>query len=288
MNKVMVDNWLLSDVYRFLILNDNSFSYSYYDLLMAVILWDDIYYPARGSFFDPLLKGLPEEIQKLCFPIRERAFVYSGDIVDEMAIKYLELSHRHNCDYLPCSKRQDFLKRNAIEQYQTLYRLKLQKYLDNEIEEYYRETFDFFSDSFNFTIKTPILVQYTIDHTPDGMSAIEYALHLRNEGATINYRKYLEEIEKNLNFQKWGELRHLLKISEDVVQDVINLDKKQIGKRDLSVSITPSVIFDFVSNSAKLSAPVLLSIKDKFFNSTKIHLTFFKDLTKFAVNDLKF
>lgn len=288
MNKVMVDNWLLSDVYRFLILNENSYSYSYYDLLMAVILWDDIYYPAHGSFFDPLLKGLAEEIQKLCFPIRERVFAYSGDIVDEVAIKYLELSHRHNCDYLPCSKRQDFFKRSSIEQYQTLYRLKLQNHLDNDIEEYYRETFDFFSDSFSFTIKTPVLVQYAIANAPDGMTAIEYALHLRNEGATINYRKYLEEIEENLNLQKWGELRHLLKLSEDVVQDVIALDKKHIGNLNMSVSITPSVLFDFVSNNAKLSAPILLSIKDKFLNSSKIHLTFLRDLTKFAVNDLKF
>lgn len=284
----MVDNWLLSDVFRFLTLNDNLYSYSYYDLLMAIILWDDIYYPARGSLYDSLLEKLPKEIQKLCSPIRERTFVYSGDIVDEIAIKYLELSHRHNCDYLPCSKRQDFFKRNAIEQYQTLYRLKLQKYLDNDIEEYYRETFDFFSDSLNFTIKTPILVQYAIENTPDGMSAIEYALHLRNEGATINYRKYLEEIEKNLNLQKWVELRHLLKLSEDVVHDVIALDKKHIGKLDISVSITPSILFDFVSNNAKLSTPVLFSIKDKFLNSPKIHLTFLKDITKFAVNDLKF
>ena len=120
------------------------------------------------------------------------------------------------------------------------------------------------------------------------MTAIEYALHLRNEAATINYRNYLEEIENNLNLQKWGELRHLLKVSEDVVQDVIALDKKYISKLDISVSITPSVVLDFISNNAKLSTPILLSIKDKFLHSPKVNLTFLKDLTKFALNDLKF
>lgn len=288
MNKVMVDNWLINDVYKYLILNDNTSSYSYHDLLMAVILWDKIYYPEVGSFNYNLLRELPEEIQNLCSPIREPTFVYSGDIVDEIAVKYLKLSHQHNCDYLPCSKRKDFLIRNTKEQYQTLYRLKLQKQLDKDIEEYYRKTFEFFSDSFNFALKTPVLVQYAFENAPDGMTAIEYALHLRNEGATINYRKYLEEIEKNLNLQKWGELRNLLRLSENAVQDVIALDKKRIGNLDMSVSITPSFLTDCVSNNVKLSTPILLSIKDRFLNSPKIHLTFLKDLTKFAVNNLRF
>ena len=144
MNKVMVDNWLISDVYRFVVLNNNLYSSSYYDLLMAIILWDYIYYPYRSSFNYDLLIKLPEVIKKLCTPIRESEFIYGGNIVSDVAIKYLELSHRHNCDYLPCSERQKFFTRKSIEQYQTTYRLKLQKHLDNDIQDYYRETFDFF------------------------------------------------------------------------------------------------------------------------------------------------
>ena len=48
MNNVMVDNWLLEDAVINLQRNPTEPSKSLSDLLMAIVLWDNVYYPRKG------------------------------------------------------------------------------------------------------------------------------------------------------------------------------------------------------------------------------------------------
>ena len=47
MNSIMVDNWMIEDIIA--IKDDESFQISpqYADLLSAILLWDNVYYPAN-------------------------------------------------------------------------------------------------------------------------------------------------------------------------------------------------------------------------------------------------
>ena len=48
MKNVMVDNWLLEDAVIRLQRNPTEPSKSLSDLLMAIVLWDNVYYPCKG------------------------------------------------------------------------------------------------------------------------------------------------------------------------------------------------------------------------------------------------
>lgn len=284
MNKIMVDNWFMKNVYEYIKFNNTDYSPLYYDLLMAIILWDEVYYPQNK--YSNIWGNDPSPLQNLLLPIIKPEFEYSGKVVDDIALKYLELSYNNECDYLPCPLRRDFLAKNY--QYRSLNRMKIQNILDNEIEDYYNKTFAFFSDSFDFRIKMPVLVNFTLNNTPKDMESIDYALHLKNEGAVVNYRRYLKKMEDSIENQDWIELRFLLKHFGDTINDIIILDNNHISCVNTSVAITPSVLFDFSSNYLKGSLPISLLVKENFLKKHKIHLTFLRDLTQFAITDLKF
>lgn len=162
----MVDNWFMEEVVSDI--NDNRVhnSKNYADLLMAIVLWDEVYYPENSHNW---WKSFPSQVQNVLQPIEDnkeqryqsalqnlsfrsliplmcglsQSDVIQSDIIGTAALHYAKLSNNNGCDYLPCKKRQSFLMKYMDPQnvQRSLTRMKMQGNLDKSIEEYYTDTY---------------------------------------------------------------------------------------------------------------------------------------------------
>ena len=136
MNSIMVDNWFMEEVLADIHDKTIHASKPYADLLMAIVLWDDIYYPQNDHNW---WNSFPSQVQNRLRPIddsREEGLIQSiqrfyqndnvfdedvkwmkwknirggeSEIVGCGALRYMMLSSNNECDYLPCTRRQSFL-----------------------------------------------------------------------------------------------------------------------------------------------------------------------------------
>ena len=319
MNKIMVDNWLMEDVIADIRDNKSNQSKAYADLLMAMVLWDEVYYPQNDYNW---WNSVPSEVQGLLNPIsdydeksldapimdlllnaddiessdleqlkRKKLLLEHSAVMGKGALRYMALSNDYGCDYLPCHKRRIFLysyfSNEEIERFLT--RLKAKEHLDKIIKEYYVETYKALLDFSAFDFQMPTLVNYIINNAPHEMKPIEYALHLKHEGAVVAYRKYLTQVDEAIEQQNWRELRYLLKCSEDAVSDVISLDRKFISKTNCLGLPNPTVLLDSISVDIGLPPTISINIDlKKFSNMKKVRLTFLKDIVTDGINCKKF
>ena len=310
MNNVMVDNWFMENVVRSIFNNDTRHSRSYADLLMAIILWEDVYYPNNSK---SIWNVFPSQVQDKLHPIydyenEDSKEPYKQEIGDEVgcwlewkegpqkepeivsrnALRYMMLSSKNGCDYLPCEKRKSFLLKYFSPQriQKALYRMKMQGSLDKTIEEYYSDTYKALLDFSDLNFEMPVLANFIFDNTPKGMTSVDYAFHLKNEGPVINYRKYLSHVEDALETQNWSELRYLLGCSTDVISDITSLDKKQIFSIGASIIPIPSLLLQIGGFNITASPSTISIAVEKCGSFKKMHLTFLRDLTKYAINDM--
>lgn len=285
MNSIMVDNWLMQDIVNNTLNKQNQISDSYAKLLSAIVLWDKIYYPmnemslpwkehstnaiigAINSFsdFDYLFEEEALSLYNEFYKEQELRTVAQG------AIRYLLLSNHLGLDYLPFAERSNFLKKhNPSDIIKKLDRFDYIKILDSSIEDYFKE----FNERFKrevFKIERPVLIDFIIQNTPQEMSYLDFALHLKHEGPVIQYRKYLAEIEEAMEKQEWYVLNEMIQCSEEIVAKTVNMDKMCIGTVEVQIAPMPSIS---ISKDIKLS-------------KKKIHLSFLEDLTKFAFDGRK-
>lgn len=316
MNNIMVDNWFMEEVIAD-IRNKRTHCSNYYaELLMAIVLWDEVYYPLNEyNWWNTIPSQVQNKLQQLD-DLKEdgknesikELYRYKGisdeefywlkwkepfltdpeDIVSSGAIRYLELSRKNGLDYLPCAKRQNFLRQYcSIDNIQTtLSRIRLQGALTKTIKEYYVETYKSLIDFSNLEIKMPVLVNFIIDNASDNMSPIDFAFHLKNEGAVIKYRNYLREIEVALEKQDWKELRYLLGCSDDAINSVILMDKKRLNGISVGIFPIPSIMYKNDKITANISSNPSLTIEGFEKHFKKFNLIFLKDITKYAINDM--
>lgn len=311
MNRVMVDNWFLGEVVRYLRSPEENPSRPYAELLMALVLWDEVCYPENGLSRSWAGNSLPADClcpiddsrRELADGARELLMLYAaGDpghdpyflwmqdpesIVNAAALRYLMLSAKHGCDYLPSTRRQAFLKahENPKHMKDLLLRMRMLGTLDEAAEAYYRESLQALLDFSELKLAMPVLADYILDGTPAGMTPVEYALQLRQEGPVIRYRAYLARVEQALEAQDWKQLRQLLAASREAVEGVLALDRKRTGSVTVKLLPTPSVVVNYGGVKGELSASPGLSFELK--PGRKMHLTFLKELTAYAIHDRK-
>ena len=309
MNKIMVDNWFMEEVVADI--NDNKVhsSKNYADLLMSIVLWDEVYYPQNARNW---WNSFPSQVQNALQPIEDieeqrnkSNIIRNGisipfytekmrlDIITATALHYAKLSSQNGCDYLPCKERYTFLLKYMSPQnvQKSLARIKMQDDLDKSIEEYYTDTYKALLDFSDLKLEMPVLVNFIFDNTPKGMTPVDYAFHLKNEGAVIKYRKYLSHVEEALEKQNWKDLRFLLRCSSDAVSDITSLDKNNLGSVGVRILPMPSILLEYNGVNASISPvssfEIRKSIKKTFRKMRKINLAFIKDLTNYAINDMK-
>ena len=305
MNRVMVDNWFLGEVVRHLRAPKENPARPYAELLMALVLWDEVCYPrnersrswAEGSELADLLCPIDDSARALEDGARELLFLYGSEdpgsdpyglwmrapesVVNASALRYLMLSAQHGCDYLPSTERQRFLTAHENPKHvkELLLRLRMQGILDEAADAYYRETLQGLLDVPALQLSMPVLADYIVSGTPEGLKPVEYALQLRQEGSVIRYREYLSQLEQALEQQRWKELRRLLAASKEAVDGVLALDRKGLGSVTVKLLPTPSVVVNYGWFKGEVSASPGLSLECK--PGRRMHLTFLKELTRF-------
>ena len=316
MNNVMVDNWLLEDAVINLHRNPAAPSKPLSDLLMAIVLWDNVYYPRKGH--SAWWTEVQPDLQDYLFPIEDdgldglqdalgdvsRVQAKSSDqqnegniaqepmIVSSNAFRYLRLSSQNNCDYLPVRERQEYLAKHLdftdSNVRDMLVKVSSQKMLDKQVKAYVEESLKALLDMPKIEFKMPVLTSYIImKDTPTGMSPVEYAFHLRQEGAVIRYRSYLAQLSDTIEQQNWREYRRLLSCSTDAIQDVLRLDKGRIGSINASIYPTLNATIDMSFFTVSTDPQKLLTINLEKLKHRKYHLTFLRDLTKHGINRIE-
>lgn len=315
MKNIMVDNWFMEEVLADIHDNKTRFSEPYSELLMAIVLWDSVYYPQNSYNW---WNCFPSEVQNMLLPLddsRENGYKHSlylqyrykgyskeeyqwinwkdippseSDIVASGALRYMALSATNNCDYLPCTRRQRFLRKlNSKRLIQAdLSRLKCMTNLDSQVKSYYIDTWGKLVDFSSLELEMPILTRYIFDYTPDIMTPVDYAFHLRETGPVIAYRNYLTQLEAALETQNFKELDYLLKASKDAIAEVLSLNKKAIGSVEVTIFPRPSILLKLGDIKVSFSPNPVIAVGTTVPNfQKKIQLTFLKNLARFATHE---
>ena len=316
MKNVMLDNWFMEDIFY---TNDQERridfkkSRSYHDLLTAIILWDNIYYPKNNYNF---WVGLPEaaDILQIVHGIEDSkeegkklanrlyckyegihpddSFLSDWKYIDAEsamkcgALRYLILSNMNNCDYLPCKQRQEYL--NGLSDSKCSIknvRLDLLAALDKKIQDYYHEAYAELSKISEMTISLPVLSQYVIAKTPNQLSHLQYAAKLRKQSEVKRYRGYLGKIEAALEAQKWSDLRYLLSNYRDALSEVLKIDRSQIAGVKFSINPLPNLSFEYKNINDSISKSPSISIDLRL--AKKFQLTFLRKVARYGRDELE-
>lgn len=264
MNSLIVDNWTLETIcYDMLDVSSEDPSYEYQQLIMAILLWDDLcfwdspfsaHWKESGLLPNSLFRPIHYDAHKNTYAdtvYRKHFSNNYSEIVAKGAIEYIQICEENACDYLPSSSRNTFLKNN----YESLGRNQLSRLsvlspLDNALQEEYDQIVKAYNMN-PLIIEFPVLIDYIMDQAEkEGMSYWEMALHIREWGPVISFRKLIETIEGEMGDNNWNvkELDRLRKHSQQLVDDIT----KKAGC-DLSISLTdvkpylsPSITADIV------------------------------------------
>lgn len=324
MERVMVDNWLLEDAAINLRDEPEKPGRSLSDLLMAILLWEEVCFAANeyALWYSDIgeLMNLLEPIEDTKwdfvspYGLKSLGFLsyhlydseydhyyYEKELVggvddSELACigiraqHYLKLSGENDCSYLPFYKRQEYLAKNlkATEWKlsDAVMRISNLEMLDRQVKQYLEETFKALLDMPNIEFSMPLLTQFIIANTPEGMSPVEHAFHMRMEGPLIQYRKYLQELSNAVEQQDWKEFRKLGSFSIDAVKSVIEMDKGHTRSITASILPTPTIMLDTGFLTASTDPSKIATIKLSDLKYKKYHLTFLRDLTKFGINKI--
>lgn len=283
MNSVMVDNWVMQEIIYELYDLEEEISDTFSQFLSSIILWDDIYYP--DNEMSKFWNNIPSNLNTIIHPINDEYHFFENestklyqqkysaysDVIAKGAIRYFLLSNHLNHDYFPSLERQTFLKQNnPYGIIKNLTRLDFLNPLNNAITQQYEEMFMHF-DNLNFHIERPILTDFILQNKPYNMSCIDYALHLKYEGPIVKYRNYLSDLETALNNNDYRYLIELIQYSQEIVNNVITMDKRTIVSGEFQI---------FPSISINLA-------KDFHLTTHHAHLTFLDNLARFAFNGRK-
>ncbi len=308
MQRVLVDNWFLKEAAEQNGDGTPKSPRAYGSLLMALVLWEEVCYPqnrnslvwsSREELLDCLhpIVDTDREYQSLSFRLLERFaaddgipdpyFDWASDperVVYASALRYLMLSAKNGCDYLPSPRRQVYLEAEDHTRHikGLLPRMRLMGNLDEAVLAYYQESYAQLLELSQLKLEMPVLADYLVTTAPAGVSPLAYALHLRQEGPVIRYRAYLRRLEQALEAQNWKELRRLLAASREAVDQVLALNRKALGSVTVKLLPTPSVVMNYGGLKAELGAGPSLSADVK--PARRMHLSFLRDLTDYAVN----
>lgn len=310
MSKIMVDNWFMEEVLASITNKTTYQSKAYAEFLMAIVLWDKICYPKNNynwwnSIASPVKgrleeiddskeEGLAESVKLLLgdeHSLEDEEWIKwhnivpnEASIVGTGAVRYILLSHQHNCEYLPCSKRKAFLRENVYSAnfYAMLRRFDEMNQLDEAVEDFLRRM------DRNISIKIPCLVKYIFDCAiREGVSPVDFAFDLRDRKPVKDYRNYLQQLiqaYRTVNVRKAIELQSE---ASDAVANVVSLNKKKITvSGELPIFALPKFSFEIASRSASVTASTS-GIKVKVrINPHHFNFTFLSELAEHAINDV--
>ena len=281
MDNILVDNWFMEDVVADIRDGTLKTSKPFSELLMLIMFWDNVCYPRNDYNWwntiptqvkDCLTAIDDQKDEGKDWPLKLECYldgyteaeynlirwkdsqIIDADIVSAGALRYMRLSHMNSCDYLPCERRRQYLQSILPSGRKMLSRIECENRIETEIKALYTETYKELSELIpNPKIDIPLLLNYVLNTAPLNFTAIEYAFHLKNEGAVVRYREYLRSLSECIEKNDVKELKRLIDCSKDVASDV---DKPSLD------------LIDFKGNvSDKENAPIINITSNKDVNS---------------------
>lgn len=257
MSSVLIDNWNLcnADVVKNIsgdiIPND-----AYSDLLSALVLWDDVYYLDDGfSTFSWTYGKMGNNFREVLQPLYlnldiRKQFENSADlifsnrykqnyskVVAQRAIFYSEISKAFHKDYFPVKKRSAFLSEN-MDIVDLWTRNELIKAEEKEI----LLRINNFNNSDHSFIQFPLLAKLVVKNANNNGEYIKTALDIKATNEVRRFRKYMDKIDQEINQGNIEELRYVLSIIPEIVNDIQKMDKKIKLSTTVNIKITPAVI----------------------------------------------
>lgn len=278
MSDIIIDNWTLqraavsiNNTYECL----NTPNEEYIKLVEAIILWDNVFF-LNNEFSDVWKTILWRfDYQNYLKPfyvelIDKESYMdnTNSGVIQRRAIEYSNFCNKHNVAYLPCRERAEYLKQcNFIESY--INRKDVMNFLDKTLIEYYKslnERFGVNKIRFSF----PVLFDFVAENTTDNFF-IKTALQIREEKEVIQFRKWLSDIEEELQCGNLLELEKLLFYLPDVINDLTKVTSSK-KKVELQLGLSPGI-----------------TIPIKIGGTTKhlVHTDFLYTLSDFAINKRK-
>lgn len=282
MSDIIIDNWTLqraavsiNDTYEHL----STPNEEYVRLVEAVILWDNVYFLNNEfsgvwkdilwrfgyqNYLTPFLAGSLDDED---YGVNEQ-HTTNNDIVLEGAIKYSNFCNKHHVAYLPSRERAECLKRcNFIEEY--INRKDVMNFLDKTIIDYYtslNERFGVNKIRFSF----PVLFDFVAANTTDNFF-LKTALQIRTEKEVIQFRKWLSDLEQNLQRGNFLELEKLLAYLPGLINDLTKITSPK-RMAELQLGLSPGI-----------NIPIAVGGSTKHL----VHADFLRTLSTFAINERK-
>lgn len=255
MGKVIIDNWNLTNA-KITIKNEEEIPNDIYmEILSTLVLWDEIYYLDEGlSTFGWLDSNVGRKMKPLLKPLvieskKKDIFEKSADlqyqkkyreykkIIAQRAIYYHEISKVYGLNYFPVNDRANFLKEH-VNSRELWSRREL---LDIEEKEILERVYNFNLSQSSF-IPFPLLHSLIIKNTNSSDNYIETTLQIKQSKEVVTFRKYMDEIDMQLNKGNDSELKYVLKMIPEIVDDIQKMDRKLKLTTELKLKVSPGVI----------------------------------------------
>ena len=241
MANILIDNWSLEEV----AVDSNVWenrpipNEGFCDLLYAMTLWDDVYYVNNGVKTQwwqtyPLLQEhhkfikrmdiseIHKDITKFSYNEYINNYKEETSLVAQGAIYYMEVCKIKGCNYLPCEKRATFISKYKTNS-ATLRKSIIAKE-EKEIIKFY-ENMNKELSSETFSMQVPLIADFIVKNTNAEKDYINTALQLRNAKEVVNFRKYINKLERSAQEINVTEVKKLMKLIPEIVEDLHNIDK---------------------------------------------------------------
>ena len=254
MGSVLIDNWNLSNANIEETYNNGLPNKAYSDLLSALVLWDEVYYLDDGlATFGWLRLPKGERLKSILKPLYlentiKKQFERSADllyeqefahkykkIVAERALFYHEMSKAFGVDYYPIQERAVFLD-EAINNLELWSRNDILDIEEKEVLKRIQEL----NNGKELFIKMPILTKLIVKNS-DG-DYLSTALDIRATREVKSFRKYMDKIDQEINNGNYGEVRHILRIIPDIIDDIEKMDRPAVISTNIKIKLTPMIL----------------------------------------------
>ncbi len=271
-NNVIIDNWTLHNSAHVICFPDRAEDkyQDFENLLMAILLWDEIYYwdNDNGTKWNYIFEDREVEIpiKKVAISqqvLNEVAAIEDKDIIRGGALQYQMIANEMGLDYLVEKKRCNYIhKPNDIRD--VLLPQKFVYHIEKDVEEYYKSLMKFF-DNKELKFRFPLLVDYILKEAGSIKQCINVAMDMRETRELKNMRKWIANLHKDINNGNWLKVEKAIKDVDDIISDII----------------CSHTIYSEVQIRIPLSINICFALKK--FGKHKIQLTFLRNLANFAI-----
>ncbi len=272
MENVILDNWSIMRLIHSW-QSRSSIPQEFHDFISAIVLWDNVLYP-ENDYTDweksdnPFIVGLTavavndrnnrsqaiqimnqiyhkekdESIQTDFQWIKKMVLGDEYNKIELSALNYLLICQEMKCDYLPCSERKEFINTLQTNDYFNLVfnRLMIIAQFEKEYIEYYNETYRYLINN-KVAIYYPLLTDYIIDNMEPGMTLIESACHIKEQGLFVHFREYLSKIDGAITRHDWNLLHRLVEELNGETEEIYRRTSSRIVPIEATLLPNPSL-----------------------------------------------